>query len=149
MRIQKANEALEAALVQATSDEAQLGYKGIGIPARRADGMPFDLHALPLRRGEIRPVLMQNAVVAIFIAPADSPPRLPTDALVLLYDLTPAEVRIFELICEGRTQAEIAAKIGIASSTVKTHLLRVFEKTGCSRQAELIKLAASFNLPLW
>ena len=62
---------------------------------------------------------------------------------------TPAESRIFELICDGETQAEIATKIGVAPSTVKTHLLRVFEKTGCSRQAELIKLAASFSLPLW
>ena len=140
------NGALEAAIFQAIRDEASLGQKDIGIPTRRADGSPCVLHVLPLRRGEIRPCLVQRAAVAVFVAPTASPPRPPIDALALLYDLTPAESRIFELICNGETQVEIATKIGIAPSTVKTHLLRVFEKTGRSRQAELglgpIKLLA-------
>ncbi len=149
LRHQVTSGALEAALLQAVRDETKLGQKGIAIPARREDGAPCVLHVLPLARGEIRPGLMQSAAAAIFVAPAASPPRLPADALVLLYDLTPAETRVFELICEGRTQAVIATFLGVASSTVKTHLLRVFEKTGCGRQADLVRLAASFTLPLW
>jgi DNA-binding CsgD family transcriptional regulator len=70
------------------------------------------------------------------------------DALALLYDLTPAETRVFQLLAGGKTQAAVAAQLGIASSTVKTHLLKVFEKTGISRQAELVRLAASLSLPL-
>jgi DNA-binding CsgD family transcriptional regulator len=31
---------------------------------------------------------------------------------------------------------------------VKTHLYRVFAKTGASRQADLVKLAAAFSDPL-
>jgi DNA-binding CsgD family transcriptional regulator len=149
LRHEVANGALEAALLQAVQDEAKLGQKGIAIPARREDCAPCVLHVLPLLRREARPGIMQSASAAIFVAPATSPARLPTDALVLLYDLTPAETRVFELICEGRTQAEIAAFLGVAPSTVKTHLLRVFEKTGCGRQVDLVKLADSFTLPLW
>ena len=37
---------------------------------------------------------------------------------------------------------------GIAETTVKTHLHRVFAKTGVSRQADLVKLAAGFSNPL-
>ncbi len=59
----------------------------------------------------------------------------------LLYDLTPAETRVFELLADGMTQAAIAAQLGIAPSTVKTHLLKVFEKTGINRQAELVRFA--------
>jgi DNA-binding CsgD family transcriptional regulator len=33
--------------------------------------------------------------------------------------------------------------LGIGRGTVKTHLLRVFAKTGSGRQAELVKLAAA------
>jgi DNA-binding CsgD family transcriptional regulator len=73
---------------------------------------------------------------------------MPADALALLYDLTPAESRIFELIADGQALSDIAVVLGIAPSTVKTHLLRVFDKTGCSRQAELVKLAASMSLPV-
>jgi DNA-binding CsgD family transcriptional regulator len=65
-----------------------------------------------------------------------------------LYEFTPAELRIFELIVEGRSPAEIADALGIAASTVKPHLLRVFAKTRLHRQAELVKLAASLSLSI-
>jgi DNA-binding CsgD family transcriptional regulator len=38
--------------------------------------------------------------------------------------------------------------LGIAESTVKTHLHRVFDKTGARRQADLVKLTAGFSNPL-
>jgi DNA-binding CsgD family transcriptional regulator len=149
LRHQVTNGALEAALLQAVQDEAKLGQKGIAIPARREDGAALVLHVLPLRKGDIRSGLMQSAAAAIFVAHATAPPTLPTDALRLLYDLTPAETRVFELICKSRKQAEVASSLGIAPGTVKTHLDRIFDKTGCRRQAALVKLAASFTSPLW
>lgn len=148
MRHQVAGGALEADLQQAIQDEARLGHRGIAIPARLSSGAPCVLHVLPLHRGTVRPGLMRRGAAAIFIAPAAAPPRLPADALALLYDLTPAETRIFELVCQGSTPAEIAHRLGIAPSTVKTHLLKVFEKTGCRRQVDLVRLAASLSLPV-
>jgi DNA-binding CsgD family transcriptional regulator len=144
----EANNALQRAVAIAARREMDLGRRGIGIPMRRADRTPCVAHVLPLRAGQIRPGLVQRASAAVFVAQAASPPRMPADALALLYDLTPAESRIFELIVDGRAPADIAAALGIAPSTVKTHLLRVFDKTGCSRQAELVKLAASMSLPI-
>lgn len=142
-----ASGALEADIRRAIEDETRLGHGGIAIPARRGDGAPCVLHVLPLHRGETRAGLVQRGAAAIFIAPAASPPRLPADALALLYDLTPAETRVFELVCEGAAPADAAHRLGVAPSTVKTHLLRVFEKTGCRRQVELVKLAASLAAP--
>jgi len=106
------------------------------------------VHVLPLRRSGSRSRLIQRAGAALFVVPAATPPQLPRDALALLCDLTPAEARIFELICEGRSQAAIARSLGIAQSTVKTHLLNVFSKTGCRRQVDLVRLAASLSLPV-
>lgn len=134
---------LRTAVKSASRSELELGRRGMGIPVRYRDGSPAVAHVLPLRRRQIRQGLVQTASAAVFVAPAASPPRLPGDALALLYDLTPAELRVFELIVDGRTQREIAGILGIAPSTVKTHLLRVFEKTGCNRQASLVALAAS------
>ena len=143
-----AGDALAAAVRQAANDEAAMGQKGIGIPVRRLNGEACVIHVLPLKRGEIRRGLARRAAAALFVAAASTPPRMPTDALTLLYDLTPAESRILELVCEGVTQEGISDALGIARSTVKTHLLRVFEKTGTSRQADLIRLAASLSLPV-
>ena len=52
------------------------------------------------------------------------------------------------MIGAGRTRAETAEAIGIAASTVHTHLLRVFDKTRTGRQADLVALLAAFSLPL-
>jgi len=43
---------------------------------------------------------------------------------------------------------EVAPALGISETTVKTHLQRIFDKTGSSRQADLIKLVAGYMSPL-
>jgi DNA-binding CsgD family transcriptional regulator/PAS domain-containing protein len=148
LRSKAADDALQAAVRQAARDEAALGQRGIGIPASQTQGDPRVIHVMPLRRGEIRPGLVQNAVAALFVAPASLPPRIPTDALALIYNLTPAESRVLELVSEGVTQEGISDTLGIARSTAKTHLLHVFEKTGCSRQIDLVKLVARLSRPV-
>ncbi|MDR3485668.1 MAG: LuxR C-terminal-related transcriptional regulator [Bradyrhizobium sp.] len=144
--IRAAHEALQRAVRHAAEDDTLLGARGIGIPAQRPHGEASIIHVLPLKHGLLRHGLGHSAIAALFVAPAVAS-HLPTDALALLYDLTPAEVRVFELIVSGETSAEIAKRLGVAHSTVKTHLIRLFQKTGCQRQSELVKLAAGLSLP--
>jgi DNA-binding CsgD family transcriptional regulator len=148
LRDRACHAALERAVHQAELDEVDLGPRGIGIPARRAQGEPCVIHVLPLQRGEMRRGLGPRAVAALFIAPAALPPRMPSDALAVLYDLTPSETRPFELITDGQTLDAIATTLGIARNTVRTHLQHLFEKTGCKRQADLVKLASSLRSPV-
>lgn len=68
--------------------------------------------------------------------------------MAALFELTPAEARVLERICAGRTSAEAAEALGVRVSTVRTHLLRVFDKTGARRRADLVALVASFALPV-
>jgi DNA-binding CsgD family transcriptional regulator len=139
---------LQSAIAQAAKDEAALGQKGIGIPIPRPGGDPLVIHVLPLRRGQTRSGLVQRAAAALFVTSASGPPQLPHDALVHLYDLTPAEIRIFELVCEGQTRDAISSQLGVSVSTVKSHLFHVFEKTGCHRQVDLVRLAKSLTFPV-
>jgi DNA-binding CsgD family transcriptional regulator len=144
--VQTAHAALERAVRHAAGDGASMEARGIGIPAQGRDGEPSIVHVLPLKRGALRRGLAQRAAAALFIAPAVASARMPTDALALLYDLTPAEARVFENVAAGETPAAIAKKLGVAASTVRTHLLHLFQKTGCQRQSELVKLGASMSL---
>jgi DNA-binding CsgD family transcriptional regulator len=64
-----------------------------------------------------------------------------------LYDLTPAETRIVGYLVDGLNMSEIAVRLGVAPSTVKTHVLRIYEKTGTHRQAELAALMRSISVP--
>jgi DNA-binding CsgD family transcriptional regulator len=43
---------------------------------------------------------------------------------------------------------ETAEALGLSEATVKTHLNRLFNKTGTSRQADLVKVVAGFSSPL-
>lgn len=138
--------ALGAAVASARAGDAALGRQGIGIPARRRDGRPLTLQVMPLggRRGGDADA---SAVAAVFIA--DSAHGAPPAAglLSVLFDLTPAEARIFELVAAGRTTAEIADELTIATSTIKSHLERVFLKTGRNTRAGLVRLAAEVSPP--
>lgn len=140
--------ALAVAVEQGRADESALGRKGFGVPAHTAEGALRVLHVLPLQFGDLRPGLAPSAVAAVFVAP--TMPGLPArgDVLASLFNLTPAEARVFELIAAGRTSAEAARALGVGASTVKTHLLRLFDKLGVRRQADLVALAASFALPV-
>lgn len=141
--------ALERAVASAEYDEARLGYgSGAGIPTRGASGQTFMIHVLPLRSRESRGAIALPATAALFVAPALGPISLPTESIAMLYGLTPAELRIFQLVAEGNTSTAIARQLGLNPATVKSHLLRLFQKTGRRRQADLVRLATSLRLPV-
>jgi DNA-binding CsgD family transcriptional regulator len=140
--------ALDTAVRQAARDETGIGRRGFGIPITSADGGPRLLHVLPLRHGAVRRGLVPSAVAAIFITPATAQMPAPTEGLAALFDLTPAEARVFGQIAAGKTKTESAKALGIQDATVKTHLERIFAKTGTRRQAELVALNASLAPPL-
>lgn len=45
------------------------------------------------------------------------------------------------LVAKGHTDAEIAAKLFISLRTVRSHLDRIRDKSGCRRRADLTRLA--------
>jgi DNA-binding CsgD family transcriptional regulator/PAS domain-containing protein len=141
-------DSLRSAVRLAAENEALLGQRGIGIPAQSKGDAPAVLHVLPLQRGEIRSGLVQRAVAAVFVVSADRGANTPVDAISMLYDLTPTEGQIFASLSKGQSLAKTADALGIAKSTARTHLLRVFDKTGCKRQAELVVLASRLSLTL-
>lgn len=65
-----------------------------------------------------------------------SPDRLELQGL---HGLTPAETAMALRLCEGMTLQKAAAAQGVRVSTARTHLKHIFDKTGTSRQAELVQ----------
>jgi DNA-binding CsgD family transcriptional regulator len=72
----------------------------------------------------------------------------PQEVIAKLYKLTPTELRVLFAIVQVGGVPEVAEAMGISSSTVKTHLRRLFAKTGTDRQADLVKLVAAYANPL-
>jgi len=143
------NAALREILVAASVGDAALGVKGIALPLTAHDGERYVAHVLPLTSGARRAAgLAYNAVAALFIRKAALEPFSPPEVIGEMYKLTPTELRVLLAIVDIGGVPEVAAALGVAVTTVKTHLSRLFEKTGVARQADLVKLVAGFSTPL-
>ena len=55
--------------------------------------------------------------------------------------LTPREAEVFERVVAGMLNKQIAAELGTAEKTIKTHRGRVMQKMGCVSVPELVGLA--------
>jgi predicted ATPase/DNA-binding CsgD family transcriptional regulator len=59
--------------------------------------------------------------------------------------LTPTEVKVVELVCEGLTNPQISERMFISPGTVKTHLTHIFKKLEVHSRAELTAHAVRRN----
>lgn len=147
-RLVMREELSQRALIAAVKSSASLATaRASGIPTRRSDGTIMMVHTFPLTGREIRQQVGLRATTAVLVAASSEPLDVDNEALALLYNLTPAEVRIVNLSSKGLTMAETGRTLGIAASTVKTHLLRIYEKTGTRRRAELVGLLRRISSP--
>lgn len=60
--------------------------------------------------------------------------------------ITRRELEILELIARGLSNREIAEKLFVSESTVKTHSGRVFDKLGARRRTQAVQLGKEFGL---
>jgi DNA-binding CsgD family transcriptional regulator/PAS domain-containing protein len=130
---------LRSAIRLAAGDEARIGKTGLAIRLTEADAPPVFAHVLPMT-GDLRTQLQSEAVAAVFIG-AIPDEQNEAEMLAKAFGLTPAETRVLASLLAGRTLAETATALGVAATTVRTHLSSIFLKTGVCRQAELMRLA--------
>ena len=52
-------------------------------------------------------------------------------------DLTPMEIRVLRLVCDGLEYEDIAQELGIAPRTVKYHISNILSKTGFANKTRL------------
>jgi DNA-binding NarL/FixJ family response regulator len=64
----------------------------------------------------------------------------------LVEELTPREMEVLGLLVEGLSNNEIAERLFISRSTVKTHLSNIFSKFGVSNRVEAVRAAMERGL---
>ena len=75
---------------------------------------------------------------AVMMAGEQEPDAAPRSGLA---KLSARERELVTLVAQGRTDAQIAGQLFISVRTVRTHLDRIRDKSGCRRRADLTRLA--------
>jgi DNA-binding CsgD family transcriptional regulator len=135
--------------VFASDGDVAIDAKETALSLTAHDGERYVAHVLPLallaRNGG---GVASKAVAALFVRKLELDSDSYGASVARAFGLTPAEQRVLLAIVEIGGVPEAAETLGVAETTVKTHLYRVFAKTGAGRQADLVKLAAGFSNPL-
>jgi DNA-binding CsgD family transcriptional regulator len=119
------------------------------VPMIGTDGQRYVAHVLQLSSDAHRCAdLADQAIAALFVRKVALTISPNAEVIGKAFNLTPAELRVLLAIVERGSVPEASAALGIAASTVKTHLSRLFEKTGAARQADFVKLVAGYATPL-
>jgi DNA-binding CsgD family transcriptional regulator len=144
-----ARRTLHEAVAGASVGDVALGPRGLAVPLTSRSTDRYVAHVLPLTAGarqRARATYAATATVFVHKATLDRP--TPIEAIARHYQLTAAELRVLIALVEIGGVPEVAPVLGIAETTVRTHLRHLFEKTGTSRQADLVKIVAAFANPL-
>jgi len=129
-------------------DETSTGPAGHALAIPDADGAGYVATVLPVDRGRRRSIMAPFAPsVAIFVQDPEHVPLMPGEAFARLHRLTGGELRVLLTLAQGLGAKEAADMLGIGEPTVRTHLQRIFSKTGTSRQAEVLQLLHSATPP--
>jgi DNA-binding CsgD family transcriptional regulator/PAS domain-containing protein len=143
------DQTLRDVFVAAGQGDAALGTQGIAVPLIAKDGERYVAHALPLTSGARRLAgIAYTAAAALFIRKAALTMPSRSEVIGQTFKLTPTELRVLLAIVEVGGVPEVAAALGVAETTVRTHVSRLFEKTGATRQADLVKLVAGYAAPM-
>jgi DNA-binding NarL/FixJ family response regulator len=126
----------------------QAGARGYLTKDATAEEIEQAIRALVAGQTHLDPAVQQRLVAAVLDqtqppATSETAPVPPAD---LPDELTPREVEVLKLIAAGLSNREIADTLVLSNATVKTHVNRVFYKTGARDRAQAVRYAYRHGL---
>ena len=141
--------AMSNAIAEAITDEAETPTSGMTLALPGGEDKGLVATILPLGRGERRNVCGAfAAMAAIFVQDPVVVPPFPGEAFAKLYGLTGGELRVLLAMAPGLGVKEAAEMLGISEATARTHVQHIYDKTGTSKQTELMHLFMSASPPV-
>lgn len=142
---------LIASACAAANGEAP-GAGGHVTITRPSGCQPFLVTVSPLPRTYRDRAGRRMRVAAVIIKDPQAKPQANAETrreIAALYELTRAEGRLLNLILDGLGLFEAAERLGVSRNTARTHMKRIYAKTGARRQAELIRRLAHLTGNGW
>jgi len=130
----------EAAILPAL----RAGARGYLTKDASAEQIEAAIRAVHAGQTHLDPAVQERLVAAVTGQPADAyqtdPGHKPPDGL------TAREAEVLTLLASGLSNAEIAQRLFLSNATVKTHINRIFAKTGVRDRAQAVRYAYRHGL---
>jgi DNA-binding NarL/FixJ family response regulator len=122
-------------------DALRAGARGYLTKDAGAEQIREALERVTSGQAAIDPAVQQHLLDAIAAGPpgAESPPQFPDG-------LTAREAEVLCLIAQGLSNAEIASRLMVSQTTVKSHVNHVFAKIGVRARAQAVTYAYRHGL---
>jgi DNA-binding CsgD family transcriptional regulator len=146
---ERCNHDLRLAITEAAAaGEVRVPKTGLSVVLKGTDDRDLAAWVLPLGSGlRLSLGAPYAAQAAVFVRELGSTSPFPAELFVRHYGVTPDECRLLMALVQGMTLKDAADTLGIAHATAKSHLARLFQKTGSERQADLVRLAMTALAP--
>jgi DNA-binding NarL/FixJ family response regulator len=115
----------------------QAGARGYLTKDASAEDIEQAIRALASGRTHLDAAIQQRLVAAVL----EAQPRREVPAETRPDDLSPREIEVLKLIATGLSNTEIALALFLSNATVKTHINRIFSKTGARDRAQAVRYA--------
>ena len=135
----KADKKLQAALAWAAArDTGLLPQRGtLPLVIEAGEGLPAKVYWVFAEGGQI--------ILSLHVPGIDAE-RLEVAAAI--FGLSAAQKQVAGLVVEGLSHRDIAERMAISTNTVRTHVNRIFEKTGVRTQPALVRVLLSSAPPV-
>jgi DNA-binding NarL/FixJ family response regulator len=126
----------------------QAGARGYLTKDATAEEIEHAIRALIAGQTHLDPAVQKRLVTAILDQTPPAPAAEPAQASrpEVPDELTPREIEVLKLIAAGLSNSEIADKLVLSNATVKTHINRIFYKTGARDRAQAVRYAYQHGL---
>jgi DNA-binding CsgD family transcriptional regulator len=140
-----AGQTLRRLIASCAAEPGVASYSGGEVALRRGRGrLPLDLLVMPIKP-ETAIVYMpwsrtRHPAAVLVVSDPETEIRARVERLSERFGFTPAETAFALEIIKGDGRQAAADRLGITVGTARSHLSKIFDKTGVTRQAELVRL---------
>ena len=122
----------------------QAGARGYLTKDASAEQIEAAIRAVHAGQTHLDPAVQERLVATVLslpvAVPGPGPGRKPPDGL------TARETEVLTLLASGLSNAEIAGRLYLSNATVKTHINRIFAKSGARDRAQAVRYAYQHGL---
>ena len=136
-------------LLEAVRGPNERATKGASRALTGASGKPYIAHVIGLDATRRDALAAERRACALVMVKEAAPlTAAAVEAVARSYGLTLQEARVLRMVVDAGGIPLAADALNLSPTTVRTHIARIYDKTGARSQGQLIKLLSELSSPL-